>query len=355
MSWRERRVSSPRPENALYLEGMKIAVFEITESDRQALARAFPNVELLCDDKKVQESSLSDPEAEMMVVFVASAVNASVLDRFPKLKYIATRSTGFDHIDLLECARRKIVISNVPSYGEHTVAEFAFGLILALSRKIYLGVNRLKESGEFSYDGLQGFDLRDKTLGVVGTGRIGRHMIDMGQGFAMKVVGYDPFPDKKLAKAKDMPYASLDDLLKQSDVVSIHVPYMKETHHLINEKNLPLMKTTALLINVSRGGLVDTNALLQAIKTGKLGGTAMDVLEEEGAIKDEMGFLQYGHPTADSLKTILEDHELMRLPNVLVTPHMAFNTQEGVERIMTTTIQNIAAFLAGKPINVVHV
>lgn len=332
---------------------MKIYSFETTPEEAAYLQKNVQGAEFIIETKKIQETDIKDDSVDVLSVFVGSTVTADIMARFPNVKFIATRSTGFDHIDLKAAAEKGIVVSNVPSYGEHTVAEFAMGLILALSRKIYLGIDRLKETGEFRYDGLEGFDLNGKTMGIIGTGRIGRHVVRMAKGFAMNIVAYDPFPNQDLAKAEGFPYLTIEELLQQSDIVTIHVPYMPATHHMLNAERIALMKPGSLLINVSRGGLVETSAVLRALKEEKIGGVAMDVLEEEVAIKDEYAFLRYGHPQMEDLKTIIEDHELMRMPNVLVTPHMAFNTKEGVERILKTTVDNIAAYGAGTPANVV--
>lgn len=333
---------------------MKLLCFDATPDEQAYLERAFPGSSIVYEPKKIQEASEERSDVDALSVFVGSTVTEEVLKRFPNVRFIATRSTGFDHIDLATCAKRGIVVANVPSYGEHTVAEFAFGLILALSRKIYLGIDRLKETGAFSYDGLQGFDLRERTIGIIGTGRIGRHAIAMAKGFSMHVVAYDPFPNPALATELGFVYTSLEELLQQSDVVTIHVPYLASTHHLINDERIKMMKPTAILINVSRGGIVDTTALLTALKEQRLAGAGLDVLEEEVHIKDEYAFLRYGHPQAEALQTLVANHELARLPNVLITPHMAFNTIEGVERILKTTAENIEAYMKGGPVNTVE-
>lgn len=178
---------------------------------------------------------------------------------------------------------------------------------------------------------------------------IGARVIKIAQGFEMEVLAYDPHPREDLG----IKYATLEDLLKKSDIISIHVPYMPATHHLINEENLKLVKPTAILINTSRGGLVDTMALLTSLKQKQLAGAGLDVLEEEGYIIDELNLLK-GHPNEEQLKTILADHELMQMDNVVVTPHNAFNTQEAMERILDTTLENILGYIQKKPANVIN-
>jgi D-lactate dehydrogenase len=288
-------------------------------------------------------------------VFVDSLVDKATLDHFPNLKLIATRSTGYDHIDLAECAKRSIVVVNVPTYGENTVAEHAFGLLLALSKRIYEGYNQLRMQGDFDPSKLLGFDLYGKTLGVVGTGNIGKHAIKIGNGFSMKVICYDAFPKKELQSLLGFEYRdTLEQLLEESDVVTLHLPYMKATHHLINSENILHMKQGAVLINTSRGQIVETEALVRALGSGHLYGAGLDVVEEEGVMKNELGLLIENQEKEHNIKTVLSNHILIDMPNVIMTPHSAFNTREALQRIMDTTAQNITTFIAGTPINVVH-
>lgn len=271
----------------------------------------------------------------------------------PNLKLIATRSTGFDHVDLKAAQEKGVTVCNVPAYGENTVAEFTFALILALSRKVFPGVKRVREQGKFSTDGLQGFDLKDKVIGVIGTGHIGAYMVKIAKGFGMNVLAYDPYPNQKLSQEYQFTYTDFNDLLLKSDVVTLHVPYMPATHHIINKKNIQMCKKGSVLINTARGGLVETDALVWALKEGVLAGAGLDVLEEEGFVKEEIELLASGHPNEQQLKTALADHELMQMDNVLVTPHNAFNTREAVTRILETTAENIEAFGMGSPLNMV--
>jgi len=294
-----------------------------------------------------------ETDFEIICVFVDCPVTKEIISRLPRLKFITTRSTGFDHIDLNACKERGIAVSSVPSYGENTVAEFAFGLILSLSRKIASSWDQVRETGSFNLDNLQGFDLKGKTLGVVGTGKIGCHIIKMANGFEMNIVAYDPFPRPELAKTLNFSYLSLEDLLKSSDIVTLHVPYMPETHHLLNDKNIALMKHGAYIINTSRGGVIDTEAIVRGLKSGQIGGAGLDVLEEEGVIKDELDFLSNGRPEDHNLKTIIANHILIDFPNVIITPHNAFNSREALQRILDTTAENIKGFLENKPTNLV--
>lgn len=296
---------------------------------------------------------LVDPNAEVLCIFVEARIGEDELKRFPALKLIATRSTGFDHIDLSAAKARGIVVVNVPSYGENTVAEFAFALLLALSRRIIDADERVREIGTFSPSGLRGFDLAGKTIGIIGTGHIGAHLIRMAQGFGMKVIGSDAYPNVELSHTLNFPYVSLEELLATSDIITLHVPYNERTHHLINKENIGNIKKGAYLINTARGAVIETQALVEALKSGILAGAGLDVLEEEGYLADETALLIAPHPREEELKIVLADHYLINHPRVIVTPHLAFNTTEAVERILDTTIENMLNFKAGLPTNIV--
>lgn len=288
-----------------------------------------------------QNPELSDPEAEVLCTFIESPIGETEMSRFPALKLIATRSTGFDHIDLAAAKARGITVVNVPFYGENTVAEFAFALLLALSRRIIDADEQVRATGAFSPAGLRGFDLAGKTIGIVGTGHIGAHMIRMAKGFSMKVIGFDAYPNAELSRTLDFPYVSLDELLAASDIVTLHVPYNEHTHHLINKSNVSNFKKGAYLINTARGAVVETEALIEGLKNGTIAGAGLDVLEEEQHLQDRESEMS------------AENHYLIEHPRVIVTPHCAFNTQEAVERILNTTIENIRSFEAGSPAHVV--
>ncbi|MHB8660564.1 MAG: NAD(P)-dependent oxidoreductase [Minisyncoccota bacterium] len=295
---------------------------------------------------------LKDDGAEALCIFIDSPIGESELARFPALKLIATRSTGFDHIDLAAAKARCVTVVTVPFYGENTVAEFALALLLALSRRIPEAEASVKAGG-FSPTGLRGFDLAGKTIGIVGCGHIGMHAIRMAQGFGMKVLGFDVHPVPEVAKANGFTFAALPDLLAQSDVISLHVPYNPHTHHLINKENIASIKKGAYLINTSRGAVVETEALVEALKSGILAGAGLDVLEEEGDMADETVLLFQPHPNEEALKVALADHYIIEHPRVIVTPHTAFNTTEAITRILDTTIENIRHFAQGTPTNAV--
>jgi len=273
-------------------------------------------------------------DTEAISIFVACVADKHVLDSLPNLKLILARSTGYDNIDLAECKNRGIIVCNVPSYGEHTVAEYTFALILTLSRNIYEAVREVQDADRFARDERRtiGFDLYNKTLGVIGTGRIGEHVIKIAKGFGMNVVAHDVYKKDELAKELDFSYVQLDELLGTSDIVTLHVPYMKETHHLMNTESFSKLKRGAYLINTSRGGVVDTTALIEVLMSERLAGAGLDVLEDEHASVD---------------KRLLDN------ARVIITPHTAFNTKEAIERILDTTFANIKSFASGTPQNIV--
>lgn len=291
-------------------------------------------------------------DAEVVSVFIYSEVTREVIGSMPNLKLICTRSTGYDHIDVTACSERGIIVCNVPRYGENTVAEHAFGLILSLSRKIYEAVIRTSRM-DFSTEGLQGFDLKGKTLGVVGAGAIGMHVIRIGKGFGMNVLAYDSKEQHLLAEVLGYRYVSLEELLAQSDVISLHVPLIPQTHHLINHETIKLIKRGAILINTARGAIIDTSALVTALNEGIISGAGLDVLEGEETIKEEAQLLAESLPV-EKLRTMVQNYALLHRENVIITPHIGFYSHEAEERIMETTLDNIKAFEAGNPQNVVN-
>ncbi|KKP59434.1 MAG: D-isomer specific 2-hydroxyacid dehydrogenase NAD-binding protein [Candidatus Magasanikbacteria bacterium GW2011_GWC2_34_16] len=298
--------------------------------------------------KKVSVENLK-PETDILAVFVESPVTKSMINKLPKLKMIAAMSTGYDHVDIKTAKIKKIPICNVPSYGENTVAEHAFALLLGLTRKLFLSVKRVKE-GVYDFHGLRGIDLKGKTIGVIGTGRIGMHVVEIAKGFEMNVLGFDPFPNKEMAKKLDFTYVSLNKLLAQSDFISLHTPLFPETYHLINKKNIKKVKPGAYIINTARGGLIDPEALVWALQSKHIAGAGLDVLEDEGFIQNEEQVIS-GDCTECQMKTNLMNNIIIDHPNTIVTPHNAFNSTEALRRIVDTTIENIRAFVKGETIN----
>jgi len=226
--------------------------------------------------------------------------------------------------------------------------------LLCLVRKIYTAYHRVRETGSFSLEGLGGEELFGKTIGIIGTGRIGTEVIKIAKGFSMNVIAYDKYPKEGLAQELGFQYISLEELLSQSNIITLHVPYNKETHHLINKDNISKIKKGAYIINTARGGVIETEVLYQALKKGDIAGAALDVLEEEGDLKEEQRMLLENQDIPpEKLKTLLANHIFIDLDNVIISPHNAFNTKEALENIVITSMDNIEGYLNGKPINLV--
>ncbi len=332
---------------------MKIACFEIDQAAQKKLKKEFSGHDVVFFEEPLsQENAEQAVDAEVVVVFIYSSIDREVLQRLDKVTLIATMSTGVDHIDLYACKQKGVVVCNVPSYGEVSVAEQTFALILALSRRLIESYQRVKDS-YFSPVGLTGFDLSGKTLGVVGVGTIGKHVIRIAHGFGMQILAYTHSPHPELAQELDITLVDFDKLLTESDVVSLHVPYTTQTHHLFNEDVFKKMKKESLLINTARGAIVDTKALLSALENGQIGGAGLDVCEGEPVLHEERERMSHLYKQEDLL-SVIEERSLLNYPNVIITPHNAFNTKEALEKIITTTCGNIAGFIAGKPENAVE-
>jgi len=328
---------------------MKVAFFEVKDWEKDALPAYAEKLKADIYPQEIEESLSIAADYEIISTFIYSDLSAKSLKKLPDLKMIATRSTGFDHIDLDYCKKHKITVANVPSYGKNTIAEHAFALILALSHRIIGGANRVRQGG-FSPTGLTGFDLKGKTLGIVGVGTIGQWMVKYGRAFGMKILGVTRSSHPKLEKRLGYKRVPLEICLEESDVVSIHVPYNKSTHHLINKQNIKRMKQGSLLINTARGPIIETEAILWALEEKILAGAGLDVLEEEEILDDPSAlFSQY--LSRDDLSELVTAHLLREKPNVLITPHSAFNTKEAVERIIKTTYDNIKNFKEKKAVN----
>jgi D-lactate dehydrogenase len=333
---------------------MKVVIFEATEWERQACQRLAPVHAVEYQGAPLSPGDVARyADADAIATFIRSDLSAAVLRQLPKLRLIATRSTGYDHIDLAYCAKAGVTVCNVPDYGDPTVAEHVFALLLALSRHIVEAAERTRR-GDFAQGGLRGFDLAGKTLGVVGAGRIGRRVIAIGRGFDMAALACDPRPDPDAAAALGYRYASLGEVLESADVLTLHLPGGADTHHLIGEVEFARMKPGVVLINTSRGGVVDGAALVRALASGRLAGAGLDVVAEEGALVEEAEIFRADSTVSpERLRALLADHTLISQPNVIVTPHIAYDTREAVSRIIEVTIDNIVAFEAGAPRNVV--
>ena len=274
---------------------------------------------------------------DAVCVFVNDTVDAVVVDKLHQLgvKAIVLRCAGFNNVDIKAC-EGKLRVFRVPAYSPHAVAEHAMALLLTINRRTHKASIRTRDFN-FSLQGLAGFDLYGKTVGIVGTGKIGRVFADICKGFGMKILAYDKFPNPDAG----LDYVDLPELFAQADIISLHCPLTEETHHLINADTIAMMKKGVTIINTSRGALVDTEALINGIKEKKVGAACLDVYEEEGDFFYE-----------DFSGHIVQDDKLVRLiamPNVIVTSHQAFLTSEALDNIAATTVNNLTRFFSGDP------
>ncbi|MDP3940848.1 MAG: hydroxyacid dehydrogenase [bacterium] len=330
---------------------MKIAFFDVEEWEKVYFQDHLTDHSLYFCNTSLTKDNLREAQgAEVLSTMVFSQLTKELLSQLPDISLITTRSTGFDHIDLEYCREKKITVCNVPEYGANTVAEHTFALILALSRKIIPSAERTRQ-GNFSLDGLRGFDLYGKTFGVVGLGHIGKAAVRIAKGFGMNVIVFSRSPDAHLADELAVRFVDLPTLLSESDVISLHVPLTRETRHLINKENILHCKKGSILINTARGGVVDTEAVLLGLEKGILAGAGLDVLEEECFIKEETQLLTDEFLKECDIKTQLLNHVLLKKKNVIITPHNAFNSAEALGRILSVTLQNITSCIEGKITN----
>jgi len=337
------------------MQPVHIFIPEVNEDDGRYLSNALsPLGEVISVSGGLSTIDATTLEhIEILLPFIHDHVGAAEMATMPRLKLIATRSSGYDHIDLAAAKARDIMVANVPGYGEIAVAEHSFALMLALTRKIYDAVRRVKQ-GDYSLDGLQGYDLYGKTLGVIGAGAIGLHVIRIARGFGMSVLAYDVNRNRLLSEVLGFRYASIDEVLSNADIISLHAPALPSTYHMINRESLSKVKRGALLINTARGALVDTKALAHALDEGILSGAGLDALEGEELWQyenNEEGELVL---TVEQRQLIETNYALRTRGNVLVTAHLAFNTREALLRILDTTIENVRDFLQDELRNHVH-
>jgi D-lactate dehydrogenase len=292
-------------------------------------------------------------KSDIISPFIYSSLTPAIMTRLPFLKLITTRSTGTDHIDTQYCSDHGIQIGNVPTYGEHTVAEHTIALLLALVRKFPQSIDRTRR-GDFSSVGLEGSELFGKTIGIIGDGTIGRAVMSICTGFGMHVLVYSRHPDEKKAKKMGIRYVELSELYSTSDIITIHIPYTDETHHFIGKDALRQMKHGVYLINTARGGIIDTEALVRSLGDEKVAGAGLDVLEGERNLKEERQLLSKNFINTIDVKTQLLNHVLLTHPNVIVTPHTAFDSREALVTILAVTVENIVSYVhTGKAKNTV--
>ena len=330
---------------------MNIVFFETDSYEQEFLKKRLHKNNLVFHNRPLEQHDLKSLyQTEVLGVFIYSKITKEVLQNMPCLKLILTMSTGYDHIDLAACRKAGITVCNVPKYGGVCVAEHTFALMLALVRNIHKGIERTRHD-DFSINGLMGFNLEGKTLGVIGAGTIGSRVMELARAFHMRVLVTTE--KKKKGSSDNINYVTLPHLLKNSDIVTLHVPLTPKTHHIINSKTLALMKRGSLLINTARGPLVDTAALAHALDTKRIAGAALDVLEGEAELHEASAPTHHTHHGLHDWRTLRKAHNLLKHKNVIVTPHIAFYTKESVNKILTTTTDNIASFLKNKPLNVI--
>ncbi len=323
---------------------MRVAVFSTKAYDRQFLSESNEQFhhELSFFEPRLTEQTCSLATGFPAVcAFVNDELDRNVLESLHRagVRFIALRSAGFNNVDLDAAAQLGMSVARVPAYSPHAVAEYTVGLILTLNRKIHRAYNRVRE-GNFSLDGLLGFDLVNRTVGIVGTGQIGLVVARILHGFGCKLIGYDVTPNAE-CQTLGMQYMSVDQLLEQSDIVTLHCPLTPQTHYLINDQSIMRMRQGAVLINTSRGAVVDTKAVIRGLKTGRIGALGLDVYEEEVDYFFE-----------DRSTQLIEDDVLARLltfPNVIVSSHQAFFTQEALRAIARTTLSNLREMEQGLP------
>lgn len=334
---------------------MKIGFFEIDNLEKEYFLNKFPSEhELYFFEDPINRADIKILEKlEVAATFIYSRLDWSVLNTMPCLRYITTRSTGFDHIDIEACRKKNILVSNVPTYAAITVAEHTFALILALSRRITESYEKVK-NGIFSPENLMGFELYGKTLGIIGAGNIGKHVIGIARCFNLRILVYSQHEDKKLAEELGFSFVDIDTLLASSDIISLHLPYTPETHHFLNRERFAKVKPGAVIINTARGALIDTAALMQALTENKIKGAGLDVLEEEPFLKEEKELLSKEFKK-EQLMNILEDQILLHDARVVITPHNAFNSEESLKRLLDSTVDNIKSFVLGRAKNLIRV
>ncbi|OQX68126.1 MAG: hydroxyacid dehydrogenase [Sorangiineae bacterium NIC37A_2] len=321
---------------------MKIAVFSTKPYDRHALEQANREHghELTFFESRLTPATAALARGfDAICPFVNDDLSEPVIDLLADagVRLLTLRSAGYNHVDLRAAARRGLTVAHVPAYSPHAVAEHAMGMILTLNRKFHRAYARVRE-GNFALEGLLGFDIYRKTMGVVGTGQIGAAFCQIALGFGCRVLAYDLYPNSAL-QAAGVEYADLNAVLSRTDIIALHVPLTPQTRHMIDAESIARMKPGVMLINTSRGALVDTPAVIAGLKSGQIGALGLDVYEEEADLFFE-----------DLSSTVIQDDVFARLltfPNVLVTGHQGFFTKEALERIAGTTLTNATAYLTG--------
>lgn len=322
---------------------MKIAFFDIQPIEEKFLKAKIPS-SIECfyfketlDIRRHLDENVKN--VEIISVFTSSILTSGVLEKFPNLKFILTRSVGYSHIDINWCKKHNVFVFNTPHYGDFTVSEYVFGILLNTVRKIEAGANDVKK-GIIKQEKYMGFELFNKTLGVIGVGAIGKRVLEIAKGFKMKTLAYDP----NMCDIEN--YTTLDDIFKNSDIISINAPLVDETFHLIDEKAILKMKEGVIIVNCARGEIINTEALYNGLLNKKIAFAALDVIECEEILCTENQVCKGLDALKEScLAKFYLNQKLAQMPNVTITPHMAYNTKEAVERILEMTLENLNSCL----------
>jgi D-lactate dehydrogenase len=344
------------------VQSRKMCFVEVEEEARAFFDEVFARHEVSFVDRLDEVPE----DIEVLSVFITEKIDGAFLDDHPRVRLIATRSTGCDHIDLDACEQHGVTVVNVARYGENTVAEHTFALILALSRRLRDSEEAVR-TGRFTRERLRGFDLRGRTLGVVGAGRVGLHVIRIGIGFGMRVLAYDEAPHPFYSELLDFRYTTFEELMGESHVVTLHVPLTRSTRHMINRNTLASCRPGLLLINTARGGLIDPGALIEALDSGNVAGVGLDVVEDErvfrgGAtrilsqniaerVRSAAGTVarETSAQRVAEFSKLVAHNRLLNRPEVVLTPHVAFNSYEAMERLNKLTVENINKYLEARP------
>ncbi|MDD4286754.1 MAG: NAD(P)-dependent oxidoreductase [Candidatus Peribacteraceae bacterium] len=300
---------------------------EVDPEDSALVKSIYPDALILKDNLAAKGVEERCRDTEILCCFIYSKITKAELGKLPELKLLITRSVGFDHIDLTACRERKIVVCHVPDYGSHVIAEHVFALLLSTMRHITEGEKRV-EGGTFDYHGLKGMTLRGKTIGIVGTGKIGRRVAQVAHGFGMKIIAFDRCRTLELTDLLGVEYVSLEELLRLSDIITLHLPAISEAEHMINDRTIAQMKNGVILVNTARGSIIDSKALLKGLKSGKIRYALLDVLEHE--------------------KNFAENKELIDHPNVVTTPHIGFYADVSVTSMYTDCFESIKQWQDGQ-------
>jgi D-lactate dehydrogenase len=304
-----------------------IYFLEVTTEDQNLVSENFPEAKIIEETLSEEEIIARCGDAEILCVFVHSKISKKVIEALRNLKMIVTRSVGYDHIDLQAAQERDIVVANVPDYGSYVISEFVFALLLSGLRHVGEGDERVEKREDFTFAGLRGVALKGKTLGIIGTGKIGRNVARIASlGFLMNVLAYDAYPNEEMAEEIHFRYTSLDEIWKMSDIISLHCPLLEETKHLVNDESITKMKDGVIIVNTSRGGIINTGALVRAIKSKKVSHAFLDVLEHE--------------------ENIATDRELINLPGVITTPHIAFYADDSMKKMYEIAFLNIKEYFS---------